>query len=435
MNAREILNDLRAGTRPSAESLAWFARELGAGNIDDAQAGAFAMGVCRTPLDNAGRVALTLAMRDSGEVLSWKLPGPVVDKHSTGGIGDPISLILGPALAALGAYCPMISGRGLGHTGGTLDKIEAIPGVSAEVDEATFRDVVGATGWALVAANANIAPADRKLYAIRDVTSTVQSVDLITASILSKKLAGGVGPLILDVKVGSGAVMASKEEALDLAKALVSTANGAAGPAAALVTDMNQPCVPSIGNALEIAEVMRVLTDPSPEIPAFQLTLALGAELLRLAGMTTDLEVGKEQITAAITSGKAADCFGRNIAAVGGPPNFVDAWKSVLPNAAITSPVVAKESGYLSAIDGQKLGMASVILGGGRLRASDRIDPSVGISNVRRIGEWIEKGEPLAMVHGGVVDKVDFVVERMSGYFALSDADVPEPDLIKARVI
>ncbi|MEP1253734.1 MAG: thymidine phosphorylase, partial [Alphaproteobacteria bacterium] len=256
MDARAIIAKLRRGTEPDRDELTWFAAGLADGSVSDAQAGAFAMGVCLRGLGEEGRVALTLAMRNSGDTLRWDLPGPVLDKHSTGGVGDCVSLVLAPALAACGAYVPMISGRGLGHTGGTLDKMEAIPGLRTGLDEARFRQVVDVAGCAIVSATADIAPADKRLYAVRDVTATVESLDLITASILSKKLAAGLQGLVLDVKVGSGAFMKTPDDARDLAEALVTTANMAGCPTSAIISDMNQPLAPSLGNALEVADVM-----------------------------------------------------------------------------------------------------------------------------------------------------------------------------------
>ena len=430
MNARVILDKLRSGAVIDRADINWFVAGLVSGEVDDAQAGAFAMGICRSPLTVEARVALTIAMRDSGSVLHWDLPGPVVDKHSTGGVGDPISLILGPAVAALGAYMPMISGRGLGHTGGTLDKLESIPGLTTELDSATFKDVVSATGCALVSASKDIAPADRRLYRVRDVTSTVQSVDLITASILSKKLAGGVGPLVMDVKVGSGAFMSTIEEATELAQALVNTANGAAGPASALITDMNQPCVSSVGNALEIMDVMEILTEPDRSEIAVQLTAALGGEVLRLAGMAETRDQGATQIVDALESGAAAERFGRMVSAMGGPKDFVERWRDRLPAAPIVREVVAPFSGIVAGIDGRALGLAVVDLGGGRMRAADRIDPAVGLSDVACLGELVSAGDPLAIVHARDEVQADAIANNLVSVFELADGEVSVPPLI-----
>jgi thymidine phosphorylase len=278
MDARAIIAGLRRGETPGPEALRWFAAGLADGRVTDAQAGAFAMAVCLRGLGEEGRVALTLGMRDSGDVLKWAMPGPVLDKHSTGGVGDCVSLLLAPALAACGVYVPMVSGRGLGHTGGTLDKLEAIPGLSVSVTEKTLRDVVAKVGCAIVSATGQIAPADKRLYAIRDVTGTVESIDLITASILSKKLRAGLQGLVLDVKSGSGAFMKTDAEAEALARALVSTARGAGCPAAAFVTDMDQPLAPCLGNALEVAVSMEVMSGNRLAAPRLHdLTVALGA--------------------------------------------------------------------------------------------------------------------------------------------------------------
>lgn len=433
MDARAILGKLRNRLAPDPEELAWFAHGLASGLVDDAQAGAFAMGLCQLDLPVAGRVALTLAMRDSGEVVRWDLPGPVMDKHSTGGVGDPLSLMLAPAIAALGGYMPMLSGRGLGHTGGTLDKLEAIPGVSTELSLDQFHAIVAQTGCVIAAASAEIAPADRRLYAVRDVTSTVDSLDLITASILAKKLAGGVGPLILDVKSGSGAFMADEAAARRLAQSLVDTANGAAGPAAALITDMDQPCVPSVGNALEIMEVMQILTEPTDE-DAEQLVAALGGELLRLAGLVDASQAGAAQIIDALTSGAAAERFGRMIAALGGPTDFIDRWSDRLPAAPHVCDVPAPFDGVVAAIDGQALGRAVVALGGGRAQQGDRVDPAVGLSDIARLGDRVPAGAPLALVHGAKREETERIAEHLVSAFTLSDEDVTPPALIKAVI-
>ena len=294
MDARAIIAALRDGQGLGADAAVWFARGLSSGDVTDAQAGAFAMAVFLKGLTNEDRVGLTRAMRDSGQVLSWDMPGPIVDKHSTGGIGDSTSLLLAPALAACGAYVPMISGRGLGHTGGTLDKLEAIPGYKADHSVDDLRHVVRTVGCAIVGANADIAPADRRLYAIRDVTGTVESIDLITASILSKKLAAGLDALVLDVKVGSGAFMKTLPAAQALARSLVTTAKGAGTATAALITDMSEPLAAAAGNALEVVEVMETLTGQAVSAPLWDLTVALGGEALVLAGLAGDALEGED---------------------------------------------------------------------------------------------------------------------------------------------
>lgn len=425
MDARAILARLRRGEDLTGEDLDWFARGLADGRVSDAQAGAFAMGLCLLPRGDAERVALTLAMRDSGEVLEWDLPGPVLDKHSTGGVGDCVSLLLAPAMAALGTFVPMVSGRGLGHTGGTLDKMESIPGLSTEVDEDRFREITAEAGCAIVAASEHTAPADRRLYAVRDVTSTVESIDLITASILSKKLAAGLDALVLDVKVGSGAFMKSMEEALDLAEALVETSNGAGCPTSALITDMNQPCVPAVGNALEVMEVMEALTSGDTGGLICDLTGDLGGEMLRLAGMADSRSEGAEMVLQAIASGAAAERFGRMVRAMGGPGDFVDRWRDRLASAPVVHAVPAPTAGYLVAIDGEALGNVVVRLGGGRMVAGDRIDPSVGLSDIALLGDPVDAGAPLAVVHAASEDDASDATTALANAFVIEEA-VPD---------
>ncbi|WP_289150866.1 thymidine phosphorylase [uncultured Salipiger sp.] len=428
MDARDVIAALRRGEEPATDGIRWFATGLADGSVSAAQAGAFAMGVCLRGLSEENRVALTLAMRDSGHVLRWDLDGPVLDKHSTGGVGDCVSLVLAPALAACGAYVPMISGRGLGHTGGTLDKLDAIPGYAVAPDEAKFRRVVKEAGCAIVSASAEIAPADRRLYAVRDVTATVESLDLITSSILSKKLAAGLEGLVLDVKVGSGAFMKTDAEARALAGALVSTANAAGCPTTAFVTDMNQPIAAALGNALEVDAAMRVLTGRE-EGPLHELTLALGTPLLEGAGIR-DAEA---RLREALTSGAAAEHMGRMICGLGGPHNFVEDWGRYLPEATVIREIPAPEAGHVAAIDGEALGLAVVHMGGGRTVETDMIDPAVGLSDVVRLGQRVEKGEPLARVHAAREDQAEAAAQVVTRAIALGAPAVAGP-LIRERI-
>lgn len=398
MDTRAMLAALRVGQTPSKETISEFVKGVADGDVSSAQAAAFAMSVCIHGLSDHGRVALTLAMRDSGDRLNWDLPGPVLDKHSTGGVGDCVSLVLAPALAACGAYVPMISGRGLGHTGGTLDKLEAIPGICVDLAERDFRRVVQEAGCAIVSATADIAPADRKLYAIRDVTATVESIDLITASILSKKLATGLDGLVLDVKVGTGAFMKTRSEAEELARALVSTANAAGCPTHAVISDMNQPLASALGNAVEVAETMLVLNGQN-EGPLAELSCYLGGMLLADVGLAENIEDGKARIRFALQSGLAAERFGRMVAVMGGPFDFVTNWQQYLPKASVTWDVTTEQSGFVNSIDGEALGLAVVELGGGRMIETDQVDHAVGLTNVLRLGKEIEAGATLARVH------------------------------------
>ncbi len=434
MDARSIIAAVRAGREISASEARWFGEALNGSAVTDAQAGAFAMAVCLNGLGASARVALTEGMRDSGDVLSWDLPGPVLDKHSTGGVGDPVSLILAPALAACGAYVPMISGRGLGHTGGTLDKLEAIPGYICELGPSRLEHVVKTAGCAIVGATGRVAPSDKRLYAIRDITSTVASIDLITASILSKKLAAGLGGLVLDVKTGSGAFMEKMEDATALAEALVSVANGTGCACSALITDMSQPLASSAGNAVEVRAVMAALSDPKAEKPLRDVTIALGGVLLADASLADDVEAGAEQIAAALSSGRAAEVFAKMVHEMGGPSGFAESWRHVLPEANVLREVTLGAAGFVGAIDTKALGEVVVHLGGGRLRAGDRIDPAVGLSGLVRLGAKVDAKTPVAMVHASDDAKADRAVKAVRKAITMV-ADPPEAvPLIHARV-
>lgn len=434
-NARTILTKLREGVPPSEAELFWFAEGLATGAVSDAQAGAFAMAVCQNGLGEEGRVHLTRAMRETGRILQWHLDGPVIDKHSTGGVGDCVSLLLAPALAACGAFVPMISGRGLGHTGGTLDKLEAIPGYNIHVSPDDLQEIVADIGCAIVGATHEIAPADKRLYGVRDVTGTVASVDLITASILSKKLAAGLEALVLDVKVGTGAFMGSEAEALALAQALVFTAQGAGCMTSALVTDMNQPLASSAGNALEISEVMGVLTRASRSTCLERLTVALGGEVLALGGLAADAADGEGRIVSALEDGSAAEIFGEMVAELGGPADFVERWPDRLPAAPVMIDVHPGQGGYVTAIDTRALGEVVVHLGGGRMREDDRIDPAVGLSGIARLGAHVDDATPLARIHTADEDQGRMVAARLRRAFTLSDVALGTPPLIHERIV
>ena len=433
MDARHIITRLRDRATLTREELGWFAQGLADGAVSNAQAGAFAMAALLNGLGDAGRVALTLAMRDSGSVLQWDLDRPVLDKHSTGGVGDCVSLILAPALVACGAYVPMISGRGLGHTGGTLDKMEAIPGLRTDLDEGQLRAVVAQAGCTIVSATAAIAPADKRLYAIRDVTGTVESLDLITASILSKKLAAGLQGLVLDVKTGSGAFMTTPEQAQALACALVDTANAAGCPTTALITDMNQPLAPDLGNALEVAAAMRVLTGQTGG-RLLEVTAALGGAVLVGAGLAEDTETGAQTIRVSIADGRAAEVFGRMVSAQGGPTRFVTDWARFLPEATVIREVKAVQAGFVAAMDGHALGLCVVALGGGRQVEKDRIDPAVGLSDLVELGTWVEAGQPLARIHAARPEAAQKALAQVSDAITISDSAPDLPPLIRDRI-
>ena len=434
MEMRAIIGAVRDGRGLTREAARAFASGLADGSVSDAQAGAFAMAAVLRGLGEPGRVALTEAMRDSGEVLRWDLPGPVVDKHSTGGVGDCVSLLLAPALAACGVYVPMISGRALGHTGGTLDKLEAIPGYRTRVDATALRTVVAEVGCAIVGASGEIAPADRRLYAVRDISGTVESIDLITASILSKKLAAGIGALVLDVKMGSGAFLPGADQARDLARALVATANGAGCRTSALITDMSQSLGHSAGNALEVLEAMETLTGSAVNEALWDVTAALGGELLALCGKAEDLEDGAGMIDRALESGRAAEIFGKMVAALGGPVDFVERYPDRLPSAPVIRPALAPRKGYVRSVDTRALGEAVVALGGGRIRAGDRIHPGVGLSGLAVIGEEMAEGEPLALVHAASEAAAQRAVQAVQAAYAIAASACDEPALIHERI-
>jgi len=389
----------RDGVALSSEQITTLARGLSDGSLSDAQAGALAMAIVLRGMDAAETADLTLAMRDSGQKLHWDT-GPVIDKHSTGGVGDTVSVVLAPALAACGAVVPMISGRGLGHTGGTLDKLEAIPGYIVNPDPTRLRAVVADAGCAIVGASAELAPADRRLYAIRDVTATVASQPLIVASILSKKLAAGVQGLVLDVKTGSGAFISNPSDARALAQTLVDVATRAGCPARAVLSDMSQPLAPAAGNLVELTVALELLRGNAAAAPRLhEMVLVLGAEALTLSGLVGDAAEGRARIAETLGSGAAAERFGRMVAGLGGPNDFVERSAVYLERAAVIRAIPAPVAGRVAGYDSRAIGQAVIGLGGGRRAASDKIDPHVGFSAIAPIGAQVRMGDPLAMVH------------------------------------
>ena len=430
MSISIILAKVRDQIPLQKEEINEFSVGLANGSVSDAQAAAFAMAVCLHGLSEQERVDLTLAMRDTGNVKTWDLPGPVIDKHSTGGIGDNVCLILAPMLAACGTYVPMVSGRGLGHTGGTLDKLESIPGYCSQVSGEEFERVVSDVGCAIVGAGEGIAPADKRLYAIRDLTGTVESVDLITSSILSKKLAAGLETLVLDVKVGSGAFMQNVEKATELARSLVSVANGAGCRTSALLTDMNQSLASSAGNALEVKSALTVLKNESGEERLLEVTLALGSNLLVNAGIFSDEDTARESLEESLSSGKAAEIFGRMITALGGPIDFVEKSDEYLPVAENILDFPSPSSGYLKSVNGRILGQAVIELGGGRKQADDKLDLSVGLDQFIRIGKNVEQGDPILRIHSSNDLDMDRAKNLLSEAFQFSENPVESNPLI-----
>ena len=399
---QEIIRRKREGEVLSAGEIASFIAGVTDNSISEGQIGAFAMAVYFQGMNIDERIALTCAMRDSGEVMDWsaeQLSGPVLDKHSTGGVGDVVSLMLGPMIAACGGFVPMISGRGLGHTGGTLDKLDSIPGYTTSASESLFRQVVKDAGVAIVGQTGELAPADKRIYGVRDVTATVESIGMITASILSKKLAEGLDALVMDVKVGSGAFMPTYEQSVELARSIVQVANGAGVKTTALLTDMNQCLASSAGNAIEVREAVRFLTGEYRNERLLEITMAQSAELLVSGNLATDVQQARQKLQKVLDNGQAAEIFARMVTGLGGPADFVDHYDRYLPGAAIIKPVFMEAEGYLSAMDTRAVGMTVVQLGGGRKVAADTIDYSVGLSDICRIGDLIDPSKPIAMLH------------------------------------
>ena len=433
-NAQAILAKVRNKSSLSRDEMVWFAKGLSNGKVTDAQAGAFSMAVALNGLGSQqARTDWTLAMRDSGKILSWEVGSPVLDKHSTGGIGDCVSLILAPLLASIGVCVPMISGRGLGHTGGTLDKLESIPGVKVMHSEERLVEIIESCGCIIAGANENIAPADRRLYAVRDVTSTVDSLDLITASILSKKLASGLDGLVLDIKCGSGAFMADLNQATELAKALVKTANEAGCATTALITDMNQPLAPAMGNALEIVEVMRVLSGETVG-RLRSITVSLGAEILKAQKIYNNISQATNELERNLNSGAALKKFSEMISLMGGPINFGQDFNRYLPEATAVIEVFAPEAGYLAQWDGRSLGNIVVKLGGGRLVETDQVDHAVGFSEIASIGTKLSKGSPILKIHAARIDHAEEAKRQVLAAFKLSDSAPKETELVLKRI-
>jgi len=395
---QEIIRRKRDGAALSAEEIGFMIRGLADGSISDGQVAAFAMAVFFRGMTMDERVALTRCMVDSGETLSWPdgEGGPVLDKHSTGGVGDKVSLILAPVVAACGARVPMISGRGLGHTGGTLDKLDSIPGYDTAPDIGKFRRCC-----AIIGQTADLAPADRRLYAIRDVTATVESIPLITASILSKKLAAGLDGLVMDVKTGNGAFAADLATARDLAGSIVTVANGAGLKTAALITDMNQVLGRAVGNAVEVAEAIAFLRGDGDarNVRLLEVVLALAGEMLANGGTAPDARAGEALARAALDDGRAAEAFQRIVAALGGPSDLLDRPDAHLPAAPVNIACIPETPGIVQAMDTRAVGVAVVALGGGRRRAEDAIDHRVGLTRMCAPGEAVGKDDPLALVH------------------------------------
>lgn len=439
MLPQEIIRRKRDGHELSASEIAFIVRGIHDGSLSEGQVASFAMAVFFRGMTVPERVALTLGLAHSGIMLDWRdlaLPGPVIDKHSSGGVGDKVSLMLAPIVAACGGFVPMISGRGLGHTGGTLDKLSAISGYETQPDIATFRRVVREVGCAVIGQTDELAPADRRLYAVRDVTGSVESIPLLVSSILSKKVAEGLDGLVMDVKCGSGAFCDTEEMARDLAQSLVAVANQAGLPTIALITDMDRVLGREVGNALEVMETVAYLTGRDTREPRLhEVTMALAGEMLALGGLVPDVAAGRARAEAALADGRAAEVFGRMVSALGGPGDFVDHAGRYLLQAPVMKACTAERSGHIVGMDARQVGIAVVALGGGRAHADDAIDPSVGLSEVTDVGVPIRAGSPLCMVHAASEADADAAIALVRQAIRIGDAPVAERPVVMERVV
>jgi len=397
---QEIIRIKRNGQALNDSEIQNFVNGLVDGSFSDSQAGAMAMAIFHQGLSVEEKVTLTKAMMNSGDVLSWEgYDAPVVDKHSTGGVGDKVSFMLAAVVSACGAYVPMISGRGLGHTGGTSDKLESIAGFNVEPTISEFKRIVKEVGVAIISQTDNLAPADKRLYGIRDVTATVESIPLITASILSKKLAAGLDTLVMDVKVGNGAMMASLEDAKALADSISSVANGAGVKTQAIITDMNQVLGTSAGNAVEMYETAKYLTGKQREPRLHKVVKTLACAMLINSGLAINDKEAHLKIDKALHSGKAAEIFERMIAALGGPKNFIENPWGSMNKAAIVMEIKASQHGYLAKMSTRDVGMSVVGLGGGRTAPKQIVDHTVGFDRILPLGVVVNNGDVIARVH------------------------------------
>jgi len=419
----DVIRKKRDGGELSDQEIQFFVDGLADNSLPAEQVSSLAMAIFLNSMSFREAAKLTLAMASSGTVLDWSrenLDGPVVDKHSTGGVGDKVSFLLAPIAAACGCYVPMISGRGLGHTGGTTDKAESIPGYNATPDFDTFRSIVKQVGCAIIGQTADLAPADRRFYSIRDVTGTVESVPLITASILSKKIAAGLQGLVMDVKVGNGAFMDSEDRARELAESIIATAARAGLKTHALITDMNEVLGRTAGNALEIEEAVFYLRNEQRDARLDEVTLSLCAEMLVIGGRETDRQAARSRCDEAITSGRAAEVFGRMVKALGGPADFVDKHAKYLARAPVVRAVQAE--GFVARVDTRAIGNAIIELGGGRRKVGETLDLSVGFSDIAAIGTELNGDTPLALIHAASEADADRAERKLRIACGLSEA-------------
>jgi len=434
---QELIRKKRDGGVLSDAEIGFLVGGITSGALSEGQIAAFAMAVFFRGMATDERIALTRAMAGSGRRIDWRAVGldrPAVDKHSTGGVGDKVSLVLAPLVAACGIAVPMISGRGLGHTGGTLDKLEAIPGYDAAPSAERFVAAVREVGCAIIGQTGDLAPADQRLYAIRDVTATVESIPLITASILSKKLAAGLDGLTMDVKFGNGAFMASYQDAEALAGSLVEVARGATLPTVALLTDMNQVLGRSAGNAVEVREAIDYLTGRAREPRLDAVVRALGVEMLLLGKLAADRADAAKRLDRALGSGAAAERFGAMVAALGGPRDLIEQPARALAAAPCVVAVPPRRAGAIGAIDTRAVGLAIIALGGGRTRADASIDHRVGLTEIAGLGEPVDRDHPLCLCHAGDPADAAGAAAALQEAFTIADAPPAPAPIIAARL-
>ena len=433
---KEILQKKRDGLELTRDELENFIAAVVEGGATDAQVAAFTMAVCCRGMSARECAELTSAMANSGKQCSWiGADRPIVDKHSTGGVGDKVSLILAPLLASCGLLVPMISGRGLGHTGGTLDKLEAIPGYQTQVSIQRLEQLVQKCSCAIVGASADLAPADRRMYELRDTTGSVESTALITASILSKKIAASLEHLVLDVKVGNGTFCRDLGAARELAQSLVNTAAIAGLRAQVVISDMNQVLGHTAGNALEVMEAIELLSAPEDADPRLkELCLHLGAISLRAAGVAADRDEARAQLNSALENGKAAECFARMVAELGGPHDLLEHPASYLSRAPMSAGFKASSSGYLELVNTYQVGLAIVELGGGRNKPEDKIDPRVGLEILRQPGELVEADESFLVVHARDQLSLERATRRLQRAYRVSPSAPATNPLIHEEI-
>ncbi len=435
MLAQELIRIKREGMSLSAEQIDFFIAGMLDQSITESQVAALTMAIFFRGLSRYECVALTRSQQRSGTTLGWSamdLSGPVIDKHSTGGVGDKVSLMLAPMLAACGAYVPMISGRGLGHTGGTLDKMDSIPGYNTSPNIELFQRVVQQIGCAIVGQTAELAPADKRLYSVRDVTATVDSIPLITASILSKKLSAGLDCLMMDIKTGNGAFATDHAIAKALGTNIIEVGWELGLPIKALITDMSQVLGATAGNTLEVIETLHYLSGEYRDSRLHDVVVGLGVELLMLSKLSSNVQDATKQLNDCLSNGAAAEYFGRMVAALGGPIDFIDKPANYLTAAQVVIPAYGEMAGTISAIDVRAIGNIVVELGGGRRRPQDPVDHSVGLSEIKGLGDSIGPGEPLAMIHAANRNTAERALAQLRSAFTLAPtAPIVRPIIIE----